>query len=274
MAKKLLNAKELREQFKGTIIIESNGNFILPGFSDIATKRLSARKVERGAANSYTVELHLALMNRVDGGTGAYVIDQNEYHALDRVPKILSQSGPSPYNEPFLAPGETEFWFDVPFSVDDVPASTKLLDFIRDTVGADTSGSYITFNTDDISSSFLFNLNFGDIDGIHRFKHDDGQYWYDKETGEGGWDGWAWMYFIGTPEDPIEGQLQPSGSSGLPTTAYPGVGLADFDVGMLNATPNQGAFTLSYEKTQFVFSALTATENGESVHRLKVMVRK
>lgn len=270
MAKKLLTAKELREQLKGTIIVECNGNFILPGFADIATKRLSAKKVERGAANSYTVDLHLALMNRVDGGTGAYVIDQDAYHALDRVPVILSQSGPSPYEQPFPAPGETEFWFDVPFSVEDVPASTKLLDFIRDTVGAGTSGSYITFNTGDISSGFLFNLNFGG----RFFEHDDGQYWYDEETDEGGWDGWAWMYFIGTPEDPIEGQIQPSGSSGLPTTAYPGVGLADFDVGMLNASPNQSAFTLSYEKTQFIFSTSTATENGEFVHRLRVMVRK
>jgi hypothetical protein len=212
----------------------------------------------------------------VDTG-GVNSIPQNVYHELDRVPEIpTTANDPADYGTPFADPGTgdgvtTAYWFTQSFSVPGVPASNSLMTVLQ-SVGSD-AGSYITFSTGDLSANFLSGLNFGvDLeDHPNRFGPDSGIYNYDPDTGEGYWEGWAWMYFIGTPQAPVDGQSSPD-SSGLPNTTYPDMGLGDYTVGRLNGYG--GGFTLSYEKTSITFSAMTSTENGELVHKISVKHKK
>jgi hypothetical protein len=77
------------------------------------------------------------------------------------------------------------------------------------------------------------------------------------------WEGTDWMYFIGTPNNPI---CTYNGEHGK---AYPNDTLDVFTVANL---PTEGdgsmSFTLSWETSSFTFEPETTEENGEKVHRL------
>jgi hypothetical protein len=262
--------EELRAHFPGKIILKTHGNHILPGFEDKILTHLPPvplRTARTDDPTTYTVNLRLALMNRVDTGT-TNPIPQDAYHALDRRPVLPTISTPKPYDDPYTAPRGTAFWYDQSFSVPNVPGTTMLMTVLQNSVAA-SAGSYITFNSGDITANFINAFGFGG----HRFEKDAGIYQYNPNTKEGYWEGWGVMYFIGTYDAPIPGQEQPYGPSGLPDTSYPGLGLGQFDVDMLNETTaehtNLGTFTLSYEKTAFSFTAIdTTAENGETVHTI------
>jgi len=286
---KKMTSKEFRELLKGKIVIEGCGNFVLPGFEDIHEAQAKAFAAQTKVASedptsTYNVKLHLSLKNWVDGNPPVVPPQvAATYHRLDRVPGNTTAGQPATYgpvfNAPLLPPpppGNTnDWWFSKSFDMSNVAATYSLMDVLQHRVGVASSGSHITFGAGDISSSFLTALNFAvDAQGApNHIGGDPGDYGYDPSTGEGHWEGWGWMFYIGTPAAPTLGQTQPSGSSGLPTTAYPGIGLGTFTVPMLFAAPNvplevQGTFTLSYEKSQFTFTTSSATENGELVCRI------
>ena len=296
MAMQKMTGKEIREHFEkkgGKIVHKGHGNFVLPCFAHIAPEECPAPRTAIAVENETTdVRLRLTMQNR-DPDVTDPVIGKNTYHALSQTP-ILNDANPVQYNATFTAPGDSEFWFDQSFTVENVPVSTTnpahqttLMDFIQNYVDDGvlaSPASYIKFpvksgSTPDITASFIRSLNFGgsglDTDTAHRFLYDEGSYDFDPVTGEGSWSGWGWMYFIGDHETPVLNQ--PDWDSTLnpelqPNTSYPGLYLNQYTLARLLAEIAGGGygdiFTLSYEKSRFVFQTNSATENGEVVHRV------
>ena len=289
----IMTPKELRAHFDkrgGRIELETHGNFVLPGFEDIHANMAAARmaaaapRAKAAEENDVTVNLRLALRNRVDNNIPASTTGQvpvspttTGYYSLDRVPVLNSQEGvPATYGGRFTDPGPsynlTEYWLTKSFAISQ-PTSAFLLDVINAIGGV--ASSFIN-NVQTAASVNLKSLNFG-TNPANPFNNDDGYFDLeeDPESGEykGRWVGWSWMYFIGSPQNRITGQPQPHGQSGLPDTAYPGLTLGEYDVARLLSYHGQqvdgNAFTLSYEKTAVTFDNWPTTENGETVHKIK-----
>jgi hypothetical protein len=298
MARKQMTRQELREHFQnkgGRIILHTHNNIIPPFLVGLAERHTDAPpKTARETTSS--VEMRLALINWADEGPDPTPepnpdpVVYDTYHRLDRVPDMTKPPNPDPvpatYGEPFPDPGaldepQADYWFEQSFRAENIPDGDYLLDFILNYVddGAlDPPTSYITEVTaektsDKIDTNQLLSLDFGG----NSFAHDEGQYDFDEGTGEGEWDGWAWMYFIGTPQAPVYDQPQPYGDADLPDSSFPGLGLGEYTVSRLNGTNppppepqgvGNGIFTLCYGKSRFSFTAETTTENGETVHRV------
>ncbi|MDR1247658.1 MAG: hypothetical protein LBK57_11685 [Clostridiales Family XIII bacterium] len=302
MARKNATHHEMRELFKskgGKIILHTHNNIMPPFLVGLAERHTVGAAPKAATETPYSVDMYLALINLVDvdPSPGPDPVEYEKPHRLDRVPNPTESPDPGPvpatYGPHFADPGGEpdpgNYWFVNPFSESDVP-DISLLDFIQNYVADDSPSpppppshlSYITEVTaeetsPERASEQLLSLMFGDD---HTFAHDDGQYWYEEDEDEniiGGWDGWGFMYFIGTPEEPFGDQPQPYGPDGLPDDSFPGLGLGEYTVSRLNGINpplpapqgvGNGAFTLCYVKTRFLFTALTTTENGETVHRV------
>jgi hypothetical protein len=205
-------------------------NLNLSGFRGASKRHAAAARTR--AENDVTANLYLASWNRITNPP---------------VPDVIP---------PYAAlPGVSEpTWFASPLAVP-IAAGSSLMDviFAVDETGTATPSSYITNVDTDSTATFLEGFSFHNSTDDDYY--DNGSYswiWNGDHTDITGgvWEGWSWMYFIGSPQSPVV-------NPGAHGPYYPDLTLAEYTVSDgLN-------FTLSYEHLRVAFEVRAEIVSGK-----------
>ncbi|MDR1061397.1 MAG: hypothetical protein LBL83_09370 [Clostridiales bacterium] len=247
--------KHIREILKDGRIIGHRHNNLLIGEAKGPRGERKALTPRTGGENDVEITVYLARREWGDKDLEPPAPDTGYYPLGDPQPTPVTPPPP---------PSTCDAHF--PQYTVTVPPETPLMEVItQDLAGQIFMPNSVVFSNPLPSEGGEWFLGFTDTGNTadYNSKSTDENYDYENYPPYITWDGTDWMYFIGTPNHPIDTYNGEHGD------AYPNDTLDVFTVANL---PTEGdgsmSFTLSWEKMAFTFEPETTEENGEKVHRL------